>query len=201
MGFCQIVIAAASVLSSDPVSWQAREVQATRWPFSNLNRAIQLTSDTALSLEKRIDRAHTVFEDFVFNEGVDRVYDRRLYPSDQYLATNTGPRWAAIDGGWNSIVVSAPSEMPLGVHFGIQTIYDPTPHTPGLYQFTEIDWSRYPFTITITHKAWVLVESLPTGLTNSSAWATDRGSSIPSPSGAFILGLGALGLSVRKRSQ
>ncbi len=183
------IASASLVLAVSDASKASLIDSRLQWPFE---RAAYITPTPTgpVSLNTMIDNAHTRYENLFFYDGLSAVYNAKEFPADQNLPTNVGPLWLSVDGSWNSIVIAAPDSMPIGISFGTQTIYDPTPHTPNLYQFIEINWANFPFTVTITHHAWVMVDPLSSYKHVNTEYF--RSSSIPSPGVISLLSVAGL---------
>jgi len=164
--------------------------ESLRWPYQKLDQsAHHLTQDT--SLEDQVNEAHRRYRDSVFFDGVYSVYNPNFFRSDQYLPQNIGDVWVRSSGDWSSILITSNvPDRPVGV-FGTQIIYDNFNNTPGLIQYTKIDWGNWPFSIRITHVADVKI-SFPYERRfedyRSDSWGSR---SIPSPGALILLGAGA----------
>ncbi len=201
MGFCVsslLAISAAAATASGAINFESHKIQDS-WPYTQASYLVTSTRP-ASSLMDLVDLAHTRYEDLVFFEGPLAVYDPKEFRADQFLLQNGGPIWVSTSGHWNSVTIDAPAEMPIGINFGTQTIYDPTPHTPNLYQFTEINWSQFPFKITVTHRAWILIDPYSFRLNQyAHGWES---STIPEPGAmALMAAAGLLGTYRPRRNQ
>jgi hypothetical protein len=74
---------------------------------------------------------------------------------DQPLHTSSD--WQAFSGGWNSSRFSMPQGF--GNYQGPITLYDPTPNTPGLYQFVTLTYDFQLREVVVVHSAWMTADS------------------------------------------
>ena len=150
---------------SNRASWTSRtskasRIENTRWSYDRLTP--QTTFNTSLpvtgDINDRVQRAHDVFEDFVYFEIGSGRESLPYFRADDYLPTNIGPRWTQMTGAWQTVLVPSDGEIPVGAMFSMVTLYDQTPHTPGLFQFTTIDYSQLFTTgmLKVTHYSWLL---------------------------------------------
>jgi len=195
---CSSIIAATVLLGASSSRALASLVNTSNpWPFERFSYL--RTEPSPQTLPELVDLAHTRFEDAYYFGGVTAVYDIQNFPQDRFRNPLSSP-WVSVDGGWNTVVIAAPSFMPPGVNFGTQVILDPTPHTPGLFQWTEISWARFPFFIEITHKAWVIApDPYKYDFTVVPERYTADYRYVPAPASLIALGLGTTMLGRRRR--
>lgn len=147
----------------------SQEIWNSRLPyktFTNGPEQIQITDDT--ELKNTIIQMHSDYQNRVWEDRPQSYIEPEgLWRADDFRPNNIGPIWLQADGQCNSLKVVGKFEAPLGHFMGIETIYDATPHTPGLYQFTVISYSGYPFYATVTHYAWLVNPSLQNTLSYS----------------------------------
>lgn len=188
--FCRGFVAAAALLNSTTFAAPGRDI---RWPYNEyqyLSRT-NVTPDTA-SIYEQINAAHEIYRDRVFFEGPDSAYDPRFFPADQFLNSTDSP-WVAVEGGWKTVTLTAPAQMPWQHRWGREVIYDNLLNDPNLFQYTVIDWSQFPYRLTLTHYAWVKTDrSLPLVFDSANAHESPSINLVPSPGNAFLIGVGTL---------
>jgi hypothetical protein len=168
------------------------------WPYSKLSypmeSRIQITEGTAL--QSAVLDAHRRYRDSVFFDGVFSVYNPNEFLADRFQRLKPGDQWVASSGHWNTEVLRN-VDRPLGV-FGVQVIYDQFLNDPNLWQYTVIDWSNAPWTVEVTHVAWV---KLPHAYEPHYESYLDRHSvaAIPSPSSSLLILGGAAKWAVSRR--
>lgn len=164
---------------------------------STRNTYIPVTSATSTQrLKSNLIRTMDSFEDFVFHE-IDRYeqFDPGVWRENELpIAQFQQNAWEAVRGGWEVFYLPAPKDLPLLTGFGSITVLDPTPNTPGLYQFMTIDFSLWPYQIKVTHYAWYQTDPLLDTRFDDFPYDRSQDSvAIPSPgSGALMIGLGSL---------
>lgn len=178
MGFFRVFVFSGFLL----LNFSSLQAAAPRWCASSLTaialsfageRAsasvpfITVTSDTAprailtgsyetpAALHDGIRNLQEAFRNEAAFYGGTSLYDPGYFPADQWRRPETSSPWLQVSGGWNSVVLTAPREMPWQHRFGTEVIYDHLLNVNDLFQYTVIDWSQSPFRVRVTHYAWV----------------------------------------------
>lgn len=191
-------IVSAFLTQANPVPIESHRIWNSRPFYQNFSNApennIFLTQD---ALEKGIDEMHTRFEDEVFFYPQGRQ-SPDLWRSDAFLPTQIGALWRQVSGEWNSVFVKGDFQAPLGQEFATVVYLDPTPHTPGLWQETWVTYGLFGG-VQVTHKAWLLDSPKRENFYRDLGADYSVGSSIPSPSGLVLFGIGAVKILKRER--
>lgn len=206
-------VAAAMTLSTEAaggiVSWntdlysssRAYDLFQSKWPYHQLNEA-DIGNLSPESLDSKVISVMDQFEDFYFHTSNSerKELSQLLAPDFLNLTDRTftelSPRWVQLRGGRESVRIDF-TQFSEWFPLGVTTLYDSTPHTPGLYQFTVIEsWGYY---VVVTHYAWFT--EAPGNFDQLDFADPYRGDSleVPDPAGVFLFLAGGMFASRRSR--
>lgn len=204
-------VATAMTLSSEAsggiVSWnsdlhssaRAYDLFQARWPYHQLNEG-SLGNLSPESLDSKVISVMDLFEDFYFHtsESGRAELSQLLDPDFLHLSDRTytehSPRWVQLRGGRESVRLDF-TQFSEWFPLGVTTLYDSTPHTPGLYQFSVVEsWGYY---VVVTHYAWFT--EVPEDFDLYGIEAAYRRASLEVPNSASVFSLLFAGLLSSKR--
>lgn len=148
-------------------------------------------------LVDQIHQNHDRFSDFFHYASSAERRDPGFWPNDRLLDSHLHPQ-VALAGGWNSVWLESSSVSLAESASGIVTYYDESPHTPGLYQFTTVDYTQAQWFVIVTHYAWITPEESTDTLSLLEPVFSQQ-ALIPSPASVSLLGLAALATGSRRR--